>query len=437
MRSTRTWLIAVPLAWLAASVPGCGGGGAAAAAPRQDAGTPVALGKVKVMPVEREVKVVGTLWADEDTTISAKVSGRVGKIYKDVGDRVQSGEPLAQLITTDYLLARSQKALAVRETLARIGLTQFPKEGEFDAERVPAVLRAAQQSQNAKARFERGKALFEQQPPRISEEEFDDLRTAWEVAQSQHQVEILSASSTLDEARTRQAELGIADQMLFDTTIRAPFSAPQIAMDGRPENATASPPGREYRVAARQVSEGEFVREGTPVFRLVDDRQVKLRARVPQRFASEIREGQQARLFSDAGGEDAWGTVTRINPQVDPANRTFEVEVLVPNPERRLKAGAFATAGVRTREDPAVAFVPQESVVSFAGISKIYMVKDGAAVERIVTLGEQRDGDWVEIASPPLAADDQVVVAGTSKLADGIRVEVKPLDVVAGEPEGS
>lgn len=434
MKST-TRALCRAAATLVAALAGCSGGTGPApgSPPKADPAVPVALQKVKVQPVQREVEVVGTLWADEDATISAKVPGRIGRVYKDVGDAVVSGDPLAQLITTDYLLARNQRALAVKEALAKIGLAEFPAAGGLDPEQVPAVKRAAQQRENAKARFERAKTLFEQQPPRISEEEFDDLRTAWEVAKSQYELEVLTAKATLEEARTRQAEFEIQDQLLLDTTIRAPSPLPQISMAGLPGPAEA-PSSREYRVAARLVSEGEFVREGTPAFRLVDDRRLKLRARVPQRYALDLHEGQKVRMSPDSGDAEAWGTVTRINPQIDPANRTFEVEVLLPNAEHRLKAGAFAAARVQTRKEANVLFVPQEAVVSFAGVDKVFLVKDATAVERVVTLGEQKDGNWVEIRAS-LSPGDEVVVAGTSKLADGVRVVVKPIETLPGQEE--
>src|SRR5688500_19683420 len=59
--------------------------------------------------VQRSVDVVGTLYGQEDVTISNKVPGKVIAIYKDVGDRVAPGEPLDQLLQNDYQLSLNEK----------------------------------------------------------------------------------------------------------------------------------------------------------------------------------------------------------------------------------------------------------------------------------------------------------------------------------------
>src|SRR5690349_5899132 len=77
-------------------------------------------------PVQRSVEVVGTLYGDEDVTISSKVVGRVAAIYKDVGDRVAPGEVLAQILKTDNERVLAQRQSAMQEVLARLGLKGMP-----------------------------------------------------------------------------------------------------------------------------------------------------------------------------------------------------------------------------------------------------------------------------------------------------------------------
>src|SRR5262245_58557791 len=81
-------------------------------AQKVDLVVPVALQAVHVQPVQRTVEVVGTLFGDEEATISSKVMGKVVTLHKDMGDRAAPGEPLALVEPTDYELARNQKALA-------------------------------------------------------------------------------------------------------------------------------------------------------------------------------------------------------------------------------------------------------------------------------------------------------------------------------------
>ena len=391
---------------------------AAAAASRVDPAVPVILVKVKTESVQKEVEVVGTLWGDEDATIAAKVPGRAVAIYKDVGDRAQSGDMLVQIDPTDYTLAVKQKELAVREALAKIALQELPA-ADYDPVNVPTVQRAKLLAENSEVKYKRTKQLFEQQPPRVTVQDYDDAKTNWAVAQSAYDVELLSARSIIEEARTKQAELSIAQQNLFDAGVRVP-----AATDTRPGDGADAPlKPRSYAIAGRMVSVGEFVKEGSPLLRIVDDNRLKLRVPVPERHANEIAVGQKVAVSGESSADTFWGAVTRINPQIDPANRTFEVEVGIPNPEHRLHPGAFVRARIQTRIEPRVVFVPQEAVISFAGVNKVFKVEGDKAREIEIEPGD-RKGDWIE-ARKGLTGDESVVVSGNSKLATGVLVAVK------------
>src|SRR4051812_11348906 len=137
---------------------------AAAHTERSDAAVAVTLVPARSGPVQRHADVVGTLYGDEETTVSAKVPGRIVQVLKDVGDRVAPDETLAQIERTDYDLAVAQKEMAVKAAVAKLGLADLPAAG-FDLAKVPTVERARLQSANAEAKFERGKRLHDQQPP--------------------------------------------------------------------------------------------------------------------------------------------------------------------------------------------------------------------------------------------------------------------------------
>jgi multidrug efflux pump subunit AcrA (membrane-fusion protein) len=416
------------------------------AAARVEPAVPVSLARVKTEAIQKEVEVVGTLWGDEDATIAAKVSGRIISFYKDVGDRAASGEMLVQIDPTDYGLAVKQKELAVREALAKIALKELPP-AEYDPVQVPTVQRAKLVAANAESKFKRTKQLFEQQPPRVTVQDFDDAKTNWEVAQSAYDVELLNARSIIEEARTKQADLSMAQQNLTDAAVRAPAAAldpremprdraagekPRDSAAGAGDGAAASPRTRSYAIAGRMGSVGEFVKEGAPLLRLVDDDRVKLRTPVPERYSNEIKVGQKVRVSVESSTQEFWGEVARINPQIDPANRTFEVEVGIPNPEHLLHPGAFVRARIQTRLDPAVVFVPQEALISFAGVNKVFTVEGDKAREIEITPGE-RKGDWIE-AKKGLKGDESVVVSGNSKLATGVLVAVKADEHRATDP---
>jgi RND family efflux transporter MFP subunit len=394
---------------------------AGAGGPAGSGGVTVSVRPIQRRDLQRTVEVVGTLYGDEDTTISAKVAGRVLDVALDVGDRAERGKPLAQIDPTDYELTLRQKELAVREVLARLGLEQLPSQ-EFDPSRVPSAEKARLEAANAEARFNRGRQLHEQQPPLISDQDFSDLRTAFDVARSSYDVELLTARSQLNQAGALSAQAGLARQALADTTVRVPGGGATAPTSG-PSNDS----GHSYVVAARMVSVGEYVREGTPLFRLIDDDPQKLRCAVPERYTADVRVGQRVRLWVEAYGDRAFeGRLTRINPQVDPATRTFSVEAVVPNEERLLKSGSFARAIIETRTDQGVTLVPRDAIVQFAGANKVFTVSaEGKAIEHAVQVGDSSADGLIEIVSglPPDAGP--VLVENAARLAGGVPVKVR------------
>ncbi len=375
-------------------------------APRREADAIVVrLEPVQTGSLERSIEVTGTLFGDEETTISAKLTGRIGAILADVGDVVGPGAELARLEATDYELALAERRAAQLAALAKLGLTRVPEAG-FDLSEVPSVARARAEADNAQARFERGRILFEENPPLISEEELADLRTAAQVGLDSAAEAMVTAHAVLADSRTLAAQVAVAEQRLADTVIRAPGNQGE---------------GRRYSVARRLVSEGEFVEPGHESFRLVSSDVIKYRAEIPERFSGSVRVGQTARVWVEAPGEPATGAVSRLAPNIDPESRTFQVEIRVDNKDGRLKPGAFARGRIVTHADEGVAFVPESAVVTFAGVHKVYSVRDGKAVEHRVRLGERVAGR-VEVVGGLNVPE--VVTEGAGALADGSPVRV-------------
>jgi len=118
--------------------------------------------------------------------------------------------------------------------------------------------------------------------------------------------------------------------------------------------------------------------------------------------------------------------VDRIAPAVDDRKRTFLVEIRIDNAEGLLRPGGFARGEIETHVDPEVVFVPQDAIVVALGLSKVFTVKDGKAVEHKVTTGAH-DGSFLEVANGDLMPGDEVVVRGAARLAQGMAVQVEPL----------
>ena len=440
---------------LAGGIAGCGQksdakgskGGAGDTEP-----VPVTLAAPVFDTADRTVDVVGTLFAQDETTVAAKVGGRIEWYRKDVGDAVEPGEALAQVEQVDYHLAVEQRERALAESLAKLSTETLPGP-DFDPDGVVAVRRAMLQAASAEARYNRGKQLHDQDPPLLSDQDFADLNTAWQVAKYGYLSEVVLARSTVAEAHSRHAMLRMAQQALADTAIRAPrpTTRPAEAPVTRPPSARrtkrtatgtrpaalAPPATRPYHVTARLVSAGEYVKEGSPAYRVINDDPIKLIAAVPERFVTRIEIGQEADVSVEAYADPFPGHVARLNPQVDPANRTFQVEIRIPNPGRRLKAGSFARASILVDVERDVLYVPQDAIVSFAGENKLFRVAAGGkAAQYLVELGARHEDGSVEVVRQSLVVPgkkpvpspitgDPVIVTNTNRLATGIPLKVE------------
>ena len=340
---------------------------------------------VTVRPVDRYIEVTGTVFGEEDVTVAAEVGGRVVSIAADLGDVVGPGGALAQIDPVDSRLAVEEERAAFVGALAKIGLERLP-EGELDVSKLPTVARAEAQEANARAKLERARKLYEQKPPLISEQDFADIETQLEVAATGASVERLNARALVADARTRESALRRAEQTLADTAVVAPVSvAAKSGTDGA---------GRElrYRVAARRVSVGETVGVGQAMFRLVASDRVKFRGQVPERFAASVRVGAKVFLAVDAFATPFEAVVARVSPAVDAATRAFEVEVEAANGEGKLKPGSFAVAKILGETQAGARFVPEGAVTEFAGVQRVFSVKEGKAVEHRVRVGKTAGG---------------------------------------------
>ncbi len=218
---------------------------------------------------------------------------------------------------------------------------------------------------------------------------------------------------------TAKVALSKAEQALHDMTIRAP--QPRLLPPSQSRTSRIT-----YGITKRQVSEGQIIKEGDAVADLVIEDPLRLWTQVPEQFSDEVRVGQPVRLSTRAHPDMTFeGRVARISPSVDPTNRTFQVETLVPNERGLLRPGGLARASIVTESKASAAVVPVESIIRFAGVTKLFIVEGGKAkaINDIKTGKEDRG--WVEVISRQIPASSQVVTTGQSQLAEGTPVVIR------------
>ena len=210
-------------------------------------------------------------------------------------------------------------------------------------------------------------------------------------------------------ARSARASLELLEVRLGRTTVRAPFSGV---------------------LGARLVSLGDYVTTSTSLVRLQTVDPQRIAFTVPERYARDVRTGQQVTFRVAAlPGEEFTGRVDFVSPGVQLPARTLLVKALVPNGRRHLQAGMFTESRLATAVRPRAIVVPEEAVFSVQGTQVVWAVVDGKANRRPVTIGVRSPGE-AEITSG-LNAGEQVVVGGQSMLAmmqDGAPVTAMPVE---------
>lgn len=341
----------------------------------------------------RTVSAPGTLAADEQATLSFKVAGRLDQLKVDLGSSVRKGQTIGQLETTEFRVRLQQAEAALQQARVRLGLPAQGDDDRIETENTATVRQARALLDEAKLNLERTQQLVRQGIQ--SKAELDRVESAFKVADSRFQDAVEEVRNRQGVLLQRRSELAIARQQLVETTLAAPF-------DGA--------------VRERRTSMGEYLAAGAPVVTLVRLHPLRLRVEVPEREAQGIRTGQRVNVTVEGDeGQSYSGRVARLSPAFQEQSRTLIIEAEVDNQQGKLRPGSFAKAEIQTISTADVVMVPVSAIVTFAGIQKVFTVKDGKAVEKNVVVG-RRTEDWVVVegldASMPVVTSPGNLVTG-------------------------
>ncbi len=177
-------------------------------------------------------------------------------------------------------------------------------------------------------------------------------------------------------------------------------------------------------VTARNYDNGDMYSSSNPILTIEQLNPVKLLINISETFYRYIKVGQDIDVTLDAYPDESFtGTVSIVYPTIDEATHTFPVEVKVNNKDQKVRPGMFARATI-TMENAEHVVVPDESIVKQVGAGDryVYTYKDGKVSYDKVELGKHI-GDKYEIISG-VEPGAKVVVAGMSRLANGVEVKV-------------
>ncbi|HKS29085.1 MAG TPA: efflux RND transporter periplasmic adaptor subunit [Pyrinomonadaceae bacterium] len=357
----------------------------------------------------RFLEATGSLAADEQTDVAPATSGKVVSVGIDLGTFVQKGAVLVRLDDRDSRIrldqATAQVAQAqsqVRQAEARIGLRPGQS---FDVERVAEVSAARVALNLAEIQLRRMERLLESGDVSRSaydqqRAQRDQLREQLEAIRTQarqNYAGIQTARAAVDAA---QSQVASARKAIADAVVTAPIAG---------------------FVSDRPADVGEYVTPSSKIATIVRTNPLRMRIDIPEQAVSNVQVGQSVSVTVSTYPDRTFsGRVHHISPSVTPNSRTLTVEAEVDNGDNLLKPGQFATVRVLLPQSEAAVLVPARSVKTEAGTSRIFVIKDGIAQQRLVQLG-QAEGDLVEIRSG-VAADEIVATSNVELLNDGMPV---------------
>lgn len=373
--------------------------------PAAETTQPASVAEVTRGTLANTLKVAGEFLPYQEVELHAKVAGYIRRINVDIGDKVRAGQVLATLDVPE-LQAQVQGAQAgVRQTQAEI------VRAKNDVARAEANYTAVHSAAS------RLKQASEARPGLIAQQELDDAQARDQESAAQ----VDAAKSAFD---AMQQRLGVSQAQQQQVSSMADYSRIVAPFDGV--------------VTARYADTGALIQAGTsnagsaPVVKIAQIGTLRLRLPVPDDIVPFVHDGDSASIRIDALNRTLTGKVARTTDALDPATRTMQVEIDVPNRDGSLSPGMYAevTLNVKRAQDALV--VPVQAVDRAGRQPTVLVVNPQHRVEQRTVQTGLATANRVEILSG-LREGEQVIVANQSSFQAGELVSSKASSIVMAE----
>ncbi len=337
-----------------------------------EAQTPVEVTTVHLGSLRQSLNFQGDIKAEFEVKVFSKVPDRIERFFVDTGDRVAKGAPLAKI--------------------AAITIEQAVRQAEA------AVVAARAQELNLRAEYERFQLLLRDQS--VSKQQYDAIATQYEAAKAQ--------------VEQAEAALTSAKSLLRDATITAPIAG---------------------IIGKRYCEAGDMATPALPLVSVCQMDRVKMTFDATEKDLARLEIGQrtvvQVSTYPDRTFE---GKVVKISPVLDPLTRLAEVEVLLDNPDHKLKPGMYARAEVTTGTIENVIVVPRHAVIENTSLERlggedqvvknyyVFVVEGDKAVQRKLAV-IYLNHEYLAI-SAGLKVGEKLVTLGQNNLREGAPVTV-------------
>ena len=355
---------------------------------------------VQRISIQRQVDIAGSLISPDQAKVSSEVAGVVRKVLIELGQEVEVGQVVVTLDPREIDLALQRARSQLRQTEAQLGIDGVRTKEPLPDEQISSIRMAIANRDDAQAQLRRAQRLKAQNL--LSQADLDTAETKVKVTEANYQSAIETVQSLKATLQERRQAVELAVKKLNDTEIR-------VSVAGQ--------------VAERLVQQGEYIRENTPIVTIVQMNPLKVKTAIQERYAGLVRPGLPVEFsVESAPGQKFVGKVSNVSPSVDQATRTFSVEILVNNANRRLKPGFFVKGVIFTHRDENVMAIPEDAISTLAGVSNVYVIENGKARQQMVTRGI-RLGNLFELTGG-LKGDEILAASNLTLLATGVPVKI-------------
>ena len=387
-------------------------------------------------------EATGNLVSDASTDVAPAVAGKIAQVNFDIGSYVNQGDVLLRLDERDAAIrldqaqaqlnqsrsavmqaeAQAEQARTnVRQAQAQLGLSPTER---FDINNVAEVRNAKATLDLAELEFTRASRLLESGD--LSRSLYDQRRTQRDQARAAYETARNGANQRYAAIRTAEAQVSTAEAGVRAARSAVGASEAQVAAAQKAVNDTFVRSPISGYVSERVADVGEYISPSAPntkIATIVRTSVLRLRIDVPEQSIGKVATGQSISLQVSAFPDRNFaGTVVRMSPSVNATARTLVVEAEVPNPEGLLKPGQFATVRItQSKPEPAV-MIPVAAVRTEGDVSRVFVIKDGAAHEQLVQLG-LLENNMIQVKQG-VVEGEIVATSDLTSLSDGVFVRV-------------
>ncbi|MBE7461888.1 MAG: efflux RND transporter periplasmic adaptor subunit [Planctomycetes bacterium] len=385
--------------------------------------------------MSRTLDVPATLEAVEQADLYAKVSGYVGQVNVDIGDRVKASQVLATLdipeMSKDLDEAKAQQAtkLAYLKAAETAGMKAAEAALDQAKRKLDVTRRELERKQSdlalSEITFKRKEILYKEKA--VTDQELDETKSR--LAVSQADVRIMEARVAAAEADVQGAEAAKvqAAAQVDIAKSQSDLAAAQVAKVQALLGYAQIVAPFDGVIIRRMVDRGALVQAATSsrtnllfTIQRIDTIRIFLEApEVDVPFIS-IKQSAKVSVYG-LGGIAVDGTVQRTASSLNPATRTMRVEIDLPNPDGKLLHGMYAKVVLDIDKHANVLTLPAAALLTEGAEKFVYTVKDGRAVRTPVKTGLD-DGIRIEIKEG-IGDEDQVIVTGKGLVSDGVPVK--------------